>query len=338
MTKRRPARTLILLVGVFAAGTLGYRVIEGAGWWDSFYMTTITLTTVGYREIFPLSRAGEVFTTILLVGGIGVILFVATEVARQAVEGELRQIFGHARRSRMIEKMSGHEIVCGWGRMGQAVAEELKREGRTFVVIECHPDKLRRLREEQIPCVEGDATAESVLRAAGADRARGLVSCLNDDAHNVYTVLTARSLNPDLFIVARAGESGAEARLARAGASKVVNPYHLGGIRLAQLLVKPAVVDFLDVSLDAESGDLHLEQFPLSGTTGLTGHTLASVDLRRAWGVAVVAIKRGPRLIPNPEPDLRLEEGDVLVVAGSRAQLEAFDNGLLGAREGPERR
>jgi len=321
----RLTTSALLLALVFAGGTLGYRLIEKAGWWDSFYMTVITLTTVGYREVFSLSRGGEVFTVALLLAGIGLILLVATEVARMVLAGELRRAFGQARRSRMIEKLSGHEIVCGWGRMGGAVVDELRRGHQPFVVIERNPEKVRSLQEKGVSVLAGDATSEATLRAAGIARARGLVACLNDDAHNVYTVLTARSLNPELFIVARATEDGAESRILQAGANRVVNPYHLGGLRLAHLLLKPAVVDFLEFSLGPAGHELQLEQVVLSPASPAIGRTLAELDLRRRWGVAVAAVRRGESLFPNPEPDLRLEAGDTLVVLGTRAQLESFE-------------
>ena len=322
---RRLIRALGLLAAVFAGGTIGYRLIEGADWWDSFYMTAITLTTVGYGEVFPLSHAGEVFTVLLLFAGLGLLLLVATEVGRWALEGELRQMLGHARRSRMIEKMTDHEIVCGWGRMGKSVVGELSRGDRRVVVIERDPVKLRRLEEAKIPVVEGDATSEAVLRAAGVTRARGLVACLNDDAHNVYTVLTARSLNPGLFIVARAGEEGSEARILHAGANRVVNPYYLGGVRLAHLLVKAAVVEFLDLSLSAAGEHLALEQVRLTPTSPLVGASLAEASLRQRWGVGVVAIQRGAEIVPNPESDFRLEAGDILVVLGDPKKLSQFE-------------
>jgi voltage-gated potassium channel len=325
----RVARSAGLLGSIFAVGTAGYHFIEHAGWWDSFYMTAITLTTVGYREVFPLSHAGEAFTVGLLVAGLGVYLLVVTDVARAVLEGELRQIFGQARRSRMIERLSGHEIVCGWGRMGQAVVAELRRGNRPLVVVERDLDKVRRLQDAGVPVVTGDATGEPTLRAAGVTRARGLVACLNDDAHNVYTVLTARSLNPGLFIVARTTEEGSEARILRAGANRAVNPYHLGGLRLAHLLAKPAVVDFLEFSLGPAGEELQLEQAVLSKASPLVGHSLAELELRRRWGVGVVAVRRGQALFPNPEADLRLEYDDVLVVLGTRQQLASFDEVVI---------
>ena len=327
--RKRLATALGLLAGILAFGTLGYVLIEGASPWEAFYMTAITLTTVGYGEVFPLSRAGEVFTVVVLFAGLGLLLFGLTELARWVVEGEMRDVFGRRRRTRMLGKLHGHEIVCGWGRMGQAVVEELAREGRPFVVVERTPEKVARLNERRIPVVEGDAVSEEVLRLAGVDRARGLVACLNDDAHNVYTVLTARSLNPALFIVARSGEAGADARLRHAGANKVVNPYHLGGLRLAHMLTKPAVVDFLDVSFDAEGGELQLEQLQLETSTPIAGATLAGADLRRKWGVAVVGVKRAGRVLPNPEAEFLLQAGDVLIVAGARSALESFERAML---------
>src|SRR5262245_52544619 len=209
---KRLATSGLLLAGIFVGGTVGYHLLEGAAWWDSFYMTVITLTTVGYREVFPMSRTGEAFTALLLLSGLGLFLLLATDIARTVVEGEIRQVFGRARRSRMIEKMSGHDVVCGWGRMGRAVVDELRRGGRTVVVVERNPERIARLQEAGIPVVEGDTTSEQALHAARVETAHGLVSCVNDDAHNVYTVLTARSINPKLFIVARATEEGSENR------------------------------------------------------------------------------------------------------------------------------
>lgn len=324
----RLAHSALLLASVIVFGTVGYMLIEGAAWWDSLFMTVITLTTVGYQEVFPLSTRGEVFTVILLVVGFGLLLFTATEVARGVVEGELRSLLGHARRSRMLERLSGHEIVCGWGRMGQAVVDELQRGGRRVVTVERNPDKIRSLEALGHTYVAGDATEEAVLRAAGVERARGFVACLNDDAHNVYAVLTARSINPGLFIVARASEEGAEDRMIRAGANRVMNPYQLGGARLAHMLAKPSVVDFVDFSMKTQGGgQLLLEQLLLAPGSVLAGKTMAEIDLRRRFRVAVVGLERDNQVIPNPEPDRRLEAGDVLVVLGTRADLDAFERG-----------
>lgn len=240
-------RAVMLVLGIIAAGTIGYHIIEEASWWDAFFMTVITITTVGYEEEVPLSRGGEVFTSILLLAGLGVMFFVLTEVSRGVLEGELRQFLGRVRRSRMIEQLTGHEIVCGYGRMGRAVVDELNRAGHAVVVVERSAERVRALQDEGVPAIAGDAVSETVLLQANIAHARSLVSCLNDDAHNVYTVLTARSLNPKLFIVARAAEESAEQRLVRAGANRVVNPYALGGAQLAHLAL----------AKDQESGEGH---------------------------------------------------------------------------------
>lgn len=231
-------RAQLFVVAVFVCGTIGYRVLEGASWWDSFFMTVITVTTVGYEQEIPLSLGGEIFTTVLLFAGLGALLFVATEISRWAVEGELQQFLGRVRRSRMIDQMSGHQIVCGYGRMGRAVVADLLEADEPVVVVERHPDRIRELQEAGIPFVSGDSTSDAVLVSASVRRATGLVACLSDDAHNVYAVLTARSLNSGLFIVARATEESAQRRILHAGADRVVNPYQLGGARLAHLAIE----------------------------------------------------------------------------------------------------
>lgn len=327
--RRRLTYGFSFLLAVLAGGTVGYHFIEGASLWDAFYMTVITVTTVGYREVFPLSPRGQAFTVLLLVAGLGLIFVVATEIGRSMLEGEIRRVLGRMRRSRMLDRVRDHEVICGYGRMGRAVVDALRQAGRPLVVIERNPEKVASLDEAGLPVVRGDATQEEVLLAAGVDRARGLVACLADDAHNVYTVLTARSLNPGLFIVARASEDGAEQRLLRAGANRVVNPYRLGGLRLAHVLTKPAVVDFLEISLGPEGRGLELEEAKVAAASPLVGKSLQELDLRRRFQIGVVAVQRGARFVPNPEASFRLAEGDVLVVIGSQESLGAFEKAML---------
>lgn len=317
------SRALILIATVFVGGTLGYRMIEGSTWWDAFFMTVITVTTVGFSEEIALSETGEAFTVVLLFTGFGVLLFLVTETSRAVLEGELQHLLGRVRRSRMIDRMSGHEIVCGYGRMGSAVVEELRRAQRTVVVVERNPERGREAEALGIATIVGDVTSDAVLKAANITSARGLVACLNDDAHNVYTVITARSLNARLFIVARATEESASERIVRAGADRVVNPYQLGGFRLAHLVVKPAIANFFDASLGG--GALQLDQSSLRSNSPILGRSLAEVDIRRQWGLSVVAVERRGEVTPDPGPDLRLEEGDILVLFGSREQIARFD-------------
>ena len=196
-TPSRLLRATALVMALFLAGAGGYRLVEGVPWWDAFYMTVITITTVGFGHVFPLSPAGEALTVALLGAGIGVFLFLASEVGRSIMEGELRRYLGHVRRVRMIERMSGHDIVCGYGRMGRAAVDALRGAGRQVVVIEARVEQTGELAAAGRPVVTGDATREASLRAANVEHARGLVCCLADDAHNLYTVLTARSLNPE---------------------------------------------------------------------------------------------------------------------------------------------
>ncbi len=274
--------------------------------WDAFYMTVITITTVGFREVFPLSRQVQAFTVLLLVAGLGLIFVVATEIGRSMLEGEIRRVLGRMRRSRMLDRVRDHEVICGYGRMGKAVVEALRQAGRPLVVVEKNPEKVASLDALGVPVVRGDATQEEVLIAAGVARARGLVACLADDAHNAYTVLTARSVNPNLFIVALASEDGAEQRLLRAGANRVVNPYRLGGVRLVPVLTKPAVVDFLELSLGPKGQGLELEEVAIEQNSPLESKSLQERDLRR-----------------------KFQSSDTLVVMGTKASLEAFETALL---------
>ena len=322
-TPARLSRATALVTGLFLMGTFGYRAVEGAPWWDAFYMTVITITTVGFAEQFPLSQAGEALTAVLLVAGLGIFFFVASEIGRSVMEGELQHFLGRIRRVRMIERMSGHEIVCGYGRMGRAVVEELRRAGRQVVVVDSRTAQMQELVETGVPTVVGDATLEATLQSANVHKASGLVSCLNDDAHNVYTVLTARTLHPDLSIVARATEEGAERRILQAGANRVVNPYHLGGARLAHLVVKPAIVNFFDASVGGS--DLQLDQTSLGARSSVVGQTLGEANVRQRWSLDVVAVQRGDEVVASPPADFVLQAGDVLVVFGARQQIEAFD-------------
>ncbi|MGE0392945.1 MAG: TrkA family potassium uptake protein [Vicinamibacterales bacterium] len=326
------AFSLLLALGV--TGTVGYVLIEGAGWWDATYMTVITLTTVGYREVFPLSRSGEVFTALLLVVGLGLFLFLVTDIARTIIEGELQQVLGRARRSRMIERMQGHEIVCGYGRMGRAVVAELRRAGRQVVVVDRNLERTAGLQDQGVPFVAGDATSVETLQRANITSASGLVACLNDDAHNVYTVLTARSLNAKIFIVARAAEAEAERRILQAGADRAVNPYQIGGNRLAHMVVKPTIVSFFDASLRGDT-ELQLDQAVLREGGPITGKTLSEADVRRRWGLGVVAVQREGAVLQNPPSDFRLTAGDILIVFGTLAQVRAFDQACGDSEPAP---
>ena len=318
-------RSLGLGLVVMVIGTVGYMVIEGQSVLSSFYMTAITVTTVGFREAFPLSPAGQTFTVLLAFGGIGVILLIATEAARAILDTDIRRMIGLRRDLTMIKKMKNHIVVCGYGRMGRAVVDVLRERKIEFAVVELQVDRGRELEEAHLPVVRGDATHEDVLRDAGVEHAKTLIACLADDAHNVYSILIARQLNPDITIIARAVEDGAEKRLELAGADRVLNPYRAGGTRLALTALKPTVTDFVEASLMGSSMELELAEVTVHPSSDLVGKTLAGAGVRQRFGIIVVALKHGETSIFNPGPDERIEAGDVLVALGPVNALDGIE-------------
>jgi voltage-gated potassium channel len=288
-------------------------------------MTTITVTTVGFSEAFPLSPPGQAFTMVLAFVGVGVILLIASEFARAVLDTDIHRILGIRRDLTMIKKLSNHIVVLGYGRMGRAVVEVLRARGIAYSVVDLDPDRYRDLEEEHQPAVLGDATQENVLRAAGVERAKTLIACLADDAHNVYSILLARQLNPDITIIARAVDDGAEERLKLAGADRVLNPYRVGGTRLAITALKPTVTDFLDASMMGSSVELELAEVVVHPSSDLAGKTLAGAEVRQRFGIIVVALKRGEESTFNPGPDELIEAGDVLVALGPVNALERIE-------------
>jgi voltage-gated potassium channel len=312
-------------VSILAVGTIGYMEIEGVSALNAFYMTTITVTTVGFREAFPLSAGGQAFTILLAFGGVGVILVIASEFARVMLDTDIRHMIGIRRDLTMIKKLKNHIVVLGYGRMGQAVIEVLRERGIDFAAVELDPDRCHALEEEHLPVVRGDATQEEVLLAAGVHRAATLITCLADDAHNVYAILLARQLNPDITLIARAVEDGAEERLRLAGADRVLNPYRVGGTRLAITALKPTVTDFIDASLSGSSIELELAEVIVHPSSELAGKTLAGAEVRQRFGIIVVALKRGEESTFNPGPNELIEAGDVLVTLGPIQALESIE-------------
>ncbi len=318
-------RSLGLGFAVLGLGTFGYMVIEDQGALNAFYMTAITVTTVGFREAFPLSPAGQAFTVLLAFGGIGVILLIATEAARAILDTDISRIIGLRRDLTMIKKMTGHIVVCGYGRMGRAVVEVFRDRGIPFAVVELKTERCRELEEARLPVVRGDATHEDVLRDAGVEHAKTFIACLADDAHNVYSILIARQLNPDITIIARAVEDGAEKRLELAGADRVLNPYRVGGTRLALTALKPTVTDFVEASLMGSSMELELAEVKVHPSSDLVGKTLAGAGVRQRFGIIVVALKHGDKNIFNPGPNETIEAGDVLVALGPINALDGIE-------------
>jgi voltage-gated potassium channel len=316
---------MVLGLAVLGLGTVGYMAIEGQTLLNAFYMTTITVTTVGFREAFPLSPAGQAFTILLAFGGIGVILLIASEFARAVLDTDIRRMIGIRRDLTMIKKLSNHIVVLGYGRMGGAVVEVLRERGIAFAVVDLDPERCHELEDAHQPVVRGDATQEEVLLAAGVAKASTLITCLADDAHNVYSILLAKQLNPEITVIARAVEDGAEERLQLAGANRVLNPYRNGGTLLAITAIKPTVTDFLNASLAGSSMELELAEVVVHPSSDLAGKTLAGAEVRQRFGIIVVALKRGDESTFNPGPDELIEAGDVLVALGPIQALESIE-------------
>lgn len=323
---RGPGLGVILVAAVTAVGTVGYVVIEGWGVWDAFFMTIISVTTVGYGYVRDLSRAGEVWTTFVLLAGVSTLFYTASVLMGLVVDGAFQRRFEQRRFTRMLDELTNHFILCGYGRIGSTIAEEFRRQRVPFVVVDRDPDKVHAIIAGGGMAVEADASREDVLRRVGLDRARGLIAAVSTDAENVYTVLTARVLRPDLFIIARVESDDAEAKLMRAGANRVISPYTLGAIQMAHTALRPAVVDFMRLATSSEHLDLSAEQIELAPGTSLVGRTIRDSELRQRFGVIVVAIRRAQGHMDfNPAPDARLEAGDQLVLLGSTEKLRELD-------------
>jgi len=319
---------LILSAGlifiIISFGTTGYMLLEGWNFLDSVYMTITTLTTVGYREVHELTTAGRVFTIILIVGGVGTVFYILSIGAKFILEGELQEIFGRKRVEKKIKELADHYIVCGYGRMGRIICGELLSEKQRVVVIEKQPDILRG--NEDVLIYKGDATRDEILKELHIERAKGLISVLPTDAENLFVVLSARGLNPGLFIVARAGEEGSERKLLRAGADKAVSPYHIGGLRIAQTVLKPAVVDFIEFATTSGNIDLQMEEVVIHEGSELVGLTLDECGIGRELGVIVVAIKQlSGDMKFNPTFRTTLKAGNTLIALGEISKLEKLE-------------
>jgi len=325
----------LLIAAVIVIGTAGYMLIEGWGLLDAFYMTAITITTVGYLEVHPLSTAGRMFTVFVLFTGVGTFFYAFTLFMTLLAGGTLVERRERKRLARMLESLNDHFILCGFGRMGETIAREFARQAVPFVVIERNPDRMHLAMDQGYTAVEADASNEEVLRRVGIDRARGFVAAVSTDAENVYAVLSARLLKPDLFIVGRAESEDARTKLKRAGADRVISPYHLGGLQLAQTALRPAVVDFVQLATSSDNMDLNLEQVHIAKGSSLAGRSLIDAGLRQRFGVVVVGIRRASgKMDFNPEPETSMCAGDDLVVLGRTASLKELEAAAQTADRG----
>jgi voltage-gated potassium channel len=336
LERRRILATLLVPVFLVLIGTVGYTVIEPRYTpFDALYMTVITLSTIGYAEVHELSTEGRVFTIFLILGGVTTFLYAATAAIRAVVSGEVRELLGRQRMERSLAQMQDHLIVCGYGRMGRLVCQEFSRQRLPFVVVEVNPELLVGFDQPYGIPLNGDAASDETLKQAGVERARALVTVMTSDADNLYTTMSARLLNKKVFIVARVEDPKAEQKLRRAGANRVVSPYQIGGVRLAQAVLRPTVVDFIELATKTEHMELQIEESRVGPASPLAGSTLKDSRIRAGLQVLVVAIKKGTgEMVFNPSPETVIEAGDIIVAIGDRPHLDQLEK-LANRREPP---
>ncbi len=326
MQNRKLLFALSAIVGLVAFGTIGFKLLLELAWFDCFYFTLITITTIGYGEPPGMTEAARVFTSALIILGVSTIGYSFSIAIEAVVESELISTFGRRRMFKDINKLEGHYIVCGAGRVGSRVIEEISKRGHDFVVIEQNESNAERLMKRGHLVLMGDATDDDILHAAGIERASGLVCALSSDPENVYVTLTARDNNRDIMIVARANEESAIKRLLKAGANKVVSPSITGSNQMAQMLLRPAVADFIELATMSEQLELELEQIEISSQSPFIECALRDTGIRAKLDVIVIAIKRAEgEMLFNPAADAIIYEKDVLVALGSHSNLERLE-------------
>ncbi|MFZ5453645.1 MAG: potassium channel family protein [Thermodesulfobacteriota bacterium] len=325
LTFRKILQLSASLLAILILGSLGFVWLEGWSFFDALYMTVTTLTTVGYGEVHPLNALGKAYNMVLIMAGMGLLFYIVTSLARVVVEGEIAAALGKRKLLKRIKKLNGHYIICGYGRLGEIIARQLQERHVPLVVVENNLEITNYLDKSGYYFVAGDATKEEVLLEAGIERARGLVSVVHSDASNVYIVLTARSLNPSLFIVARGEEPGSRQKLIRAGADKVESPYELGGRKMAHTILRPTVTTLMELAMQ-EGVEWSMEEVAVGTTAAMIGLPLKDSGIRQQYGLIVVAIKRADgEILFNPSPAAQVLAGDTLILIGMRKNLEALE-------------
>ncbi len=328
----RLLRFFAALIAITLFGTVGYMVIEGWGVIDSLYMVVITLSTVGFGEVRHLSEPGRLFTIALIIAGVGNAAYLVSAAGEYIVSGAFRGSLLRQRMQRTIDRLSGHYIVCGYGRVGRQVGDDLRRRDKPYVVLETDERALDGIPQD-VPFIVGDGADNEILAGAGIERARGLVATTGDDATNVFITLTARALSHDLTIVARSNAPATERKLIDAGATHVISPFTIAGRRIAAQLLSPSITDFLDVVVQAGGVELAMEEIRVSPGSEIEAETITDAAIRSRTGANILAVRHGggKDFITNPPPDFRLTDGDVLVVLGTAEQLDQLAR-LAGER------
>jgi voltage-gated potassium channel len=329
---RRMGLLALLLIATLSGATLGYVIIEDFGWLDAAYMAVVTVSTVGFQEVRPLSDEGRVFTIFVILGGVGAIAFAATTLGQYIVSGELRGALASRRMDHKLHSLTGHHIVAGYGRTGSEAASQLLRDGITVVVVEADATEAARVAEDgRFTVLCGDAGDDDVLREAGIERATGLIACVNPDSANLMVVLSARALNPDLHIVARSDNDATRPKLMTAGADRVLSLHNLTGRRLAHMAVMPTVVDFLDMVLHDDTMEMWFEDFTVEAKSLADGLSIRAMALRDPVGASILGLRHeNGEMRVSPSPDVVLVPGDTVVALGTREQLDSLGQALGG--------
>ena len=328
---RNAIRGAVILVLILLTGTFGYMVIEGWNLLDAFYMTVITVTTVGYGEIRTVSDIGRLFTVVIIFLGMGVMAYTLGMVAQTMVEFRLSSILGRKKFGRKLKSMKNHYIICGYGRLGAIIVSELRNQNIPLVVIDHDPAARETLADLGITFLIDDATNEDILLEAGIEKAKGLVAVVLSDADNLFITMSARGLNRDLFILARADKEQTRKKLLRAGASRVVLPYLIGGLKMAHTIIKPAVTDFLELTMHDKNIELQLEELPVGEHSRLNGITLVNSGIRKDMNVIILAVKKkNGDMSFNPSFSTLIEAGETLIALGPRNDLDRLAPILSG--------
>ncbi len=315
---------------ILVVGPIGYMLFENTSFLDGLYLTIITISTVGYGDIVPVTPSGRLFTVMLIFSGVGYLMYIFSQITEAMVEGGLQRFVERRKMHKKMSRLHNHYIVCGFGRIGQEISSILQENNRPFVVIENETEVVKEIDQLGYIELKGDASDDDILLEAGIKEARGLVAVVSTDADNLYITLTARGLNPNLFILTRSsGTPGVAKKLKRAGASKVISPYSIGARRMAQLIVRPTVVDFLDLAMQARELGLCMEELLVTAQTSFVDTTLMESGLRKKYDIIVVAIKRPDiPMIFNPGPKTKIQQDDILIVLGDNQQISALEKTL----------